>query len=422
MRRRPSSPRGAPALRRAVATGLAALLLAGLAACGGGGTRSLDTDGGGSADGSGLPALPAFFPAPRIPADAPVTAARVALGQHLFFDRRLSGNGRQACASCHQPERALTDGRATALGSTGEPHPRNTQSLLNVIYHPTLTWANPSLLTLEKQMEVPLFGTDPVEMGVHDGNQAEVLARLASEPRYPALLRAAYPDSEGAPSWGRVIGAIAAYQRSLIVGDSRYDRHLQGRLLLSAAEQRGMTLFFGEKAECFHCHGSFNFNDQIVHAGSRLVETPFHNTGLFNLGGRGDFPAPNRGVFELSGRPQDMGKFRAPSLRNVALTAPYMHDGSLATLPEVLDFYAAGGRVIPSGPLAGDGRLNPHRSDLVGLIELSVQDKADLLAFLQALSDLGLDSHPRLRDPWAGTPHSAQAPLPPSADPARLTP
>ena len=164
-----------------------------------------------------------------------------------------------------------------------------------------------------------------------------------------------------------------------------------------------MNLFFGEKAECFHCHGSFNFNDQVVHAGSRpaLIETPFHNTGLYNIDGRGGFPAPNRGVYENSFLPADMGKFRAPSLRNVGVTAPYMHDGSIATLAEVLDFYAAGGRVIAAGPHAGDGRVNPFKSSLVSLIRLSEQDKADLVAFLHTLTDHEFLNDPKLADPFA---------------------
>lgn len=395
MRRRKLLARGPAA---AWLTAAVALTAAALAACGGGGTTAREP----LADAT-LPALPAFFPSPRIPADSPQTVARVELGRHFFFDARLSGNGRQSCASCHQPDKAFTDGRATALGSTGEIHPRNTQSLINVVYNATLTWANPSLVTLEKQMETPLFGTDPVEMGVNDGNQAEVLGRLAADPVYAPLIRAAYPGSDGQPSWQRVIESIAAFQRSLIAGDSRYDRYLRQELVLTPSEQRGLSLFFGEKAECFHCHGSFNFNDQIVHAGSRIVETPFSNTGLYNIGGTGAFPEPNRGVFELTGLASDMGRFRAPSLRNVALTAPYMHDGTMATLEEVLDFYAAGGRNITEGPRAGDGRLHPNRSDLVGLIDLDAQEKADLVAFLKALSDLSLAGNPRFASPFAAT-------------------
>ncbi|MBN8493456.1 MAG: di-heme enzyme [Burkholderiales bacterium] len=370
-----------------------------LAACGGGnGTEVLQTSTSTSA---WVWSLPGNFPEPRVPADNPMSADKVALGRFLFYDRRLSGNGQQACAGCHQQARAFTDGRATAIGSTGEAHPRNSQPLANVAYAPTLTWANPALVSLESQMLVPLFGTGPVEMGVNDANKAQVLARLAADSAYPLRFAAAFPGEAEPIQWANVIKAIAAFQRSLVSGRSKYDRYLQGLALLSAEEERGMNLFFGEKAECFHCHGSFNFNDQTVNVATRVVETPFHNTGLFNIGGTGAFPEPNRGVFELSGLAADMGRFRAPSLRNIEVTAPYMHDGSIATLEEVLAFYAAGGRVIDSGPHAGDGRANPFKSDLVSRISLSEQDRADIVAFLRTLTDHEFLTDARIADPFA---------------------
>ena len=138
-----------------------------------------------------------------------------------------------------------------------------------------------------------------------------------------------------------------------------------------------------------------------MHAGSRIVETPFSNTGLYNVGGTGAFPEPNRGVFELTAQAADMGRFRAASLRNVEVTAPYMHDGTLATLEDVLRFYAAGGRNIDSGPNAGDGRANPFKSDLVTRIDLSEQEQADIVAFLRTLTDHDFLTDPRHADPFA---------------------
>lgn len=343
--------------------------------------------------------LPSFFPEPRVPADNQMSADKVELGRYLFYDRRLSGNGTQSCASCHVQALAFTDGRPLAIGSTGEMHPRNAQGLANVVYSPTLTWANPALVTLEKQMEVPLFGTDPVEMGVNDHNSNEVLGRLATDPEYPARFARAFPGQDGAITWEHVISGIAAFQRTLLSGNSRYDQYLQGTTKLSPAETRGKDLFFGEKAECFHCHGSFNFNDQTIYAKSRLVDTPFHNTGLYNIDGTGAYPEPNRGVHELSQKLMDMGAFRAPSLRNVEVTAPYMHDGSIATLEEVLNVYAAGGRQIHNGPYAGDGRANPYKNDLINQIELDDHERADLVAFLKTLTDREFLSNPRFSDP-----------------------
>jgi cytochrome c peroxidase len=377
-----------------------AAALAVLAGCGGGGTELRETRG--SAGGWVWP-LPPTFPEPKVPADNPMSAAKVELGRFLFYDARLSGNGSQACAGCHHQDKAFTDGRAQAIGSTGEVHPRSSQHLANVAYNATLTWANPSLVTLERQMETPLFGESPVEMGVNDGNKDAVLQRLRDDTtvaRYGERFAEAFPAEAEPLGWGNVVKAIAAFQRTLVSGTSRYDQWLAGSTTLSAAELRGMQLFFGEKAECFHCHGSFNFNDQIVHAGSRLVETPFSNTGLYNIGGTGAFPEPNRGVFELTARPTDMGRFRAPSLRNVEVTAPYMHDGTVATLEEVLRFYAAGGRNLTSGPHVGDGRSNPFKSDLVSRIDLSEQEQADIVAFLKSLTDHAFLTEPRHANPF----------------------
>jgi cytochrome c peroxidase len=308
---------------------------------------------------------------------------KVAVGKRLFADKRLSGNGTQACSSCHRPELAFTDGLQQSVGSTGEVHPRNAQSLLNVVYQSTLTWANPALVSLERQMEVPLFGTEPVEMGVTDGNKDAVLARIKRDRWY----RARFKRAGLKITWTNVIRTIAAFQRSLVRADSRYDRYLQRKGKLTRAETRGMELFMGERAECHHCHGSFIFNDQTTYRGAPLEPPVFHNTGLYNLAGTGAFPEPNRGVFELTGKPGDMGKFKAPSLRNVALTAPYMHDGSVPTLAAAVEHYAAGGRNITEGPFAGDGRASPLKDPLIAGIDLSSRDKADLVAFLEALTN-----------------------------------
>jgi cytochrome c peroxidase len=345
--------------------------------------------------------LPSGFPVPRVPAGNPMSAAKVSLGRWLFHDVRLSGNGTQSCGSCHLQSRAFTDGRATSPGSTGQSTARNAQGLANVAYSPTLTWANPSLVTLERQMETPLFGTDPVEMGVNDRNMRTVLARLRRDARYRTLFRRAYPGQASPIAWGNIIRSIAAFQRTIVSGNSRYDRYLQGRAELTASETRGKDLFFGERAECHHCHGGFNLTDQTTYRGAPREPALFHNTGLYNIGGTGGFPVPNRGVFELTGRAADMGRFRAPSLRNVAVTAPYMHDGSVATLAEVVAIYAAGGRVVADGPYAGDGRANPHRDPLIAAIDLSAQDQADLVAFLNTLTDRSLLTNRRLSDPFA---------------------
>jgi len=390
--------KSARGLRSRVGGLLSCAFTAMLAGCGAGGTSVSDQ---GPVTTGWTWNLPPYFPVPRVPEDNPMSVAKAELGRFLFYDKRLSGNGTQSCASCHHQDKAFTDGRAVAVGSTGELHPRSAQHLANSVYHPTLTWANTALVTLEAQMMVPMFSETPVELGINDANRDQVLGRFAADPDYVRRFAAAFPGEPAPIGFSNIIKAIATFQRTLISGHSKYDQYLQGKAQLSDSEKRGLNLFMGEKAECFHCHGSFNFNDQIVHAGTRVLELPFSNTGLFNIGGTGAFPEPNRGLFEITGKPLDMGRFRAPSLRNVELTAPYMHDGSLANLEAVLDFYAAGGRLIESGPYAGDGRLStPSKSEVIGLIDLSAQDKVDLIAFLKTLTDHEFINDPRYANPF----------------------
>ena len=178
-----------------------------------------------------------------------------------------------------------------------------------------------------------------------------------------AALPPRVPDGGDADlSWTTIIRSIAAFQRSIISADSRYDRYLRGKAELTDSERRGMNLFMGERAECHHCHGSFIFNDQATYAGAPDERPLFHNTGLYNVGGTGAFPVTQPRRLRAHRPARRTWAASAPSLRNVALTAPYMHDGSIATLPEVIDHYADGGRVITDGPLAGDGRATRTRT------------------------------------------------------------
>ncbi len=380
--------------------------LVALTLLGGSGLYAMSSTAG-DRDQQWLWSLPSDFPTPREPKTNPMTTAKVDVGRRLFYDVRLSGNGKQSCSSCHLQALAFTDGLKTAIGSTGEAHPRNSQSLVNVGYQSTLTWANPSLVTLEAQMQVPLFGTGPVELGVTDANKEAILDRIAKDPWYAKRFKAAFPGRRKPITWDAIVKAIASFQRSIVSARSRYDRYLAGKAKLAVAERRGMKLFMGEKAECHHCHGSFIFNDQVSYVSAPLETPKFHNTGLYNLGGTGAFPQPNRGVFELTGRAQDMGRFKAPSLRNVELTAPYMHDGSIATLEEAVDHYERGGRLIPDGPLAGDGAKNPFKDPLITGLTLTSRDKADLVAFLKSLTDRAVTKDPRFADPFAtSTPKS----------------
>lgn len=341
--------------------------------------------------------LPAGFPLPRVPADNPMTEARVQLGRRLFYDKRLSLNGTQSCASCHEQARAFTDGRTHGLGSTGEAHRRNAQGLANVAYATSLTWANPVLTTLEAQALVPLFGKEPVELGFGD-REAVLFERLRADPELVARFAEAFPEQAEPLSLASLTRALASFERSLVSGTAPFDQYLYGGRVdaLTPQMKRGMELFFSERLECNHCHAGFNFQDATMHETSGEPILPFHNTGLYNEGVEGAYPATDPGLIELTGRAEDMGRFRAPSLRNVALTAPYMHDGSIATLSEVLDHYAAGGRAHA----LESSRVSPLRSGFVRGFTLTPEEKADVLAFLEgALTDTAFVTDPRFADP-----------------------
>ncbi len=332
--------------------------------------------------------LPPGFPRPPVPADNPMSAAKVELGRHLFADSRLSGTGTASCATCHRPELAFTDGLPRAVGATGELHPRSAMSLANVAYNRSFNWADPSLRSLEEQMLVPLFNQRPVELGA-SGRVEEILSRLADTPDYPALFARAFPGQEQPITLDNVIRAIASYERTLISGDSPYDRlvYWDERAALSPAARRGMALFFSPRLRCSECHAGFNLSGPVTWEGAQPGEQEFHNTGLYNLDGKGAYPDGNRGLFEITGKPGEMGRFRAPTLRNIALTAPYMHDGSIATLAEVVEFYAAGGRAEPGEGEAAAGRENPFKSELLSGFEIGEEEKVDLVAFLESLTD-----------------------------------
>jgi cytochrome c peroxidase len=347
--------------------------------------------------------LPKGFPVPRVPADNPMTVEKVELGRHLFYDTRLSGNQTFSCASCHQQQRAFADALPRGVGSTGEMHPRGSMPLGNVAYSPALTWANPNMKRLEAQALVPMFGEAPVELGLA-GREAELIRRLSSDARYLRLFAAAFPGPGDPVTLDNITKAIASFERSFITANSAYDRAQRGETRpLSAAARRGEALFFSERLECFHCHGGFNFTGTSDYVGKGMAEVEFHNTALYNIGGTGRYPADNPGVAEFTQRDGDNGRFKAPSLRNVALTAPYMHDGSIATLDGVLDHYAAGGRTIRSGPHAGVGADNPNKSEFINGFTLTAQERRDLLAFLHSLTDSAFITDPRHANPWTDT-------------------
>lgn len=341
--------------------------------------------------------LPDWTPTPIVPADNPMSNAKVELGRHLFYEKRLSITGEFSCATCHDQSRAFTEKKSVSIGATGDSHPRNAMSLTNVAYNSVLTWANPNLINLEDQLLVPLFGEHPIEMGMV-GKEQEILAMLQNDPKYSKLFKTAF---DGEVSIKNLAKAIAAFERTLVSFNSPYDQYRYGGndRAISDAAKRGAALFESERLECFHCHGGINFSDSVKHSRLAFHEIAFHNTGLYNLDGKGAYPSNNTGIQEITLKPSDMGRFKAPSLRNIALTAPYMHDGSIASLEKVIEHYEAGGRTIHAGAFAGIGSENPFKSSFVKGFQLSDREKQDLLAFLHSLTDESFIQNPAFRAP-----------------------
>ena len=345
--------------------------------------------------------LPPGFPQPQVPAGNPMTQEKVLLGRKLFYDERLSANGTQSCASCHQQAHAFAESAVTATGSTGQKHPRNSMTLANTAYNATMTWAHSGITSLEQHQLLPLFGETPVEMGAA-GHEQEILGRLRSDSEYRELFERAFPWQRNEINFDNIVKAIACFVRSLVSFESRFDRYAYygEDAALTEAEIRGMNLFMSERLECAHCHAGFNFSQFVTHESEVAAERAFHVTGLFPAGAQ-IVPGADYGLFAVTNDPNDRDRFKAPTLRNIARNAPYMHDGSLPTLEAVIDFYAAGGRVLTEGPRPGDGRLHPGKSPFIKGFELTPEERADLRAFLGALTDERFLTDPRYADPDA---------------------
>jgi cytochrome c peroxidase len=294
--------------------------------------------------------LPSGFPTPLVPADNPMSEAKVALGARLFADSRLSSTGRFSCQSCHAPERAFTDGLPRSRGADGAELPLNAPTILNAAYNPSLGWHDSGVHTLEQQMRGPLFNQHPAELGLA-GREALVEAALMEDPAMRQQFAAAFPGERQAVTLDNVIRAIAAFERTQFAGHSDFDRHVFAgdHAALRPAARRGLELFFSARSGCSGCHGGINFAGEWVDR-----EHPRGKASYVDAG---------------TGR-----AVRVPTLRNVAVTAPYLHDGRFVTLPQVLDHYEK-----QAADPAADTRLRRA--------PLTTVERADLVAFLESLTD-----------------------------------
>lgn len=306
-----------------------------------------------------LAATPPGFPELVSPADNSPTPKRIALGRKLFYDPILSRDSSISCASCHRQEFAFALDSPVAIGYAGKAGTRNVPTLGNIGWHPALMREG-GVPTLEQQVAVPV-------QEAHEFNFSfpGIVGRLKASPEYVALCRDAYGRE---PDAYCVTRALGAFQRTLVTADSDWDRYfLKGEPgALSKKALRGWKIF--RKLGCGDCHAGFDFTDH-----------GFYNIGLY-------MEYPDAGRFRLTGDSTDMGKFKTPTLRNVVFTAPYMHDGSMQTLDEVIDHFAKGGR--------------PHtnRSEKLQPFALGDPDRKALLAFLASLSDPGFLVDPRFSE------------------------
>lgn len=292
---------------------------------------------------------PKGFPQIESPEDNQLTEKRVELGRLLFLDKRLSKDSTISCVSCHLAEFALTDQLRFSAGINNNKSLRNSPSLFNIGYHPYF-FKDGGVPTLETQVLAPI--SDKNEMGF---SVPGVIERLHNDPIYKELAAIAY-DREFDPFV--LTRAIAAFQRTFISGTSKYDSYIQGdSSALNESELRGLRLFFSDKTNCSSCHSGINFTDYS-----------FKNNGTY-------YSYPDTGRERITLNADDKGKFKVASLRNVEYTAPYMFDGSISNLEEVIEHYASGGM--------GNSNQDPSVSGF----QISNQEKGDLLVFLKALSD-----------------------------------
>ncbi len=302
-------------------------------------------------------AIPDRFPPMAIPPDNPMTEEGVALGRRLFFDPILSADGTTSCASCHRPEFAFSDPEAVSRGAGGGTR-RNSMTLANAGWSLSLFWDGRAASLEDQALQVV---ESPVEMGESWEN---VERKLRAHPEYPGEFRRAFGDVP--VTRDNAVRAIAQFERTLISGGAKFDRVLAGQEQFTEVEELGLELFFSERGDCFHCHGTLLFTDG-----------DFHNTGL-------DEAPADSGRVAVTGRRLDYGKFKSPTLRNVEFTAPYMHDGRFPTLEEVLDHYDSG--------LHLNEFLDPLLLRFREPRNFTREEREALVAFMLTLSDPGFVS------------------------------
>ena len=303
--------------------------------------------------------IPSTLPPVDIPADNPLTVEGVELGRMLFYEPLLSGDGTQACASCHMQSAGFTDSDRYSTGIDGIQGNRNAMVVFNLAWSPTLFWDGRES-SLEDQALDPIV--NPIEMHETWANAAE---KLNAHSEYPELFKKAFDIDEIDSNY--VVKAIAQFERTLISGNSKWDQWIRGEVILTEQELRGWDLFNIDGpivgADCFHCHTAPHFTDFT-----------FHNNGL-----DGDEDFTDLGLYQVTENEVDKAKFKTPTLRNIEVTGPYMHDGRFASLEEVIEHYNSGGHASST--------IDPLMKNIGEGLLLSPEDKQALIAFLHTLTD-----------------------------------
>ncbi|TXK46937.1 cytochrome-c peroxidase [Pontibacter qinzhouensis] len=324
---------------------------------------------------------PSIFPRiENMPPDNPLTVEGIELGRHLFYEKRLSGNNTMSCGSCHMQEKAFTDGKALAIGELGLAHTRNTMSIANLAWFNRFNWDG-SAFVLEEQARGPI--ENHIEM---NQNLAEAVHELQATTRYPGMFEKAFGSATITEQ--NILKALAQFQRTLVSANSRYDQHMMGTKKLSVFEEEGMELFMTHPEPSISLRGG-NCGD--CHGGTLISLKTFHNNGL-------DVTFADKGLGAVTGNPRHEGIFKAPSLRNIALTAPYMHDGRFKTLEEVLDHYNDHMRYDSPGidPLITEASNEVNGKTLL----ITEEEKRKIIAFLHALTDSSFITNPNFSDPF----------------------
>ena len=320
-----------------------------------------------------------------------ITSVDAKIGRLLFFDTRLSINKTKSCASCHNPALAYTDGLITPNGALGDTVKRNSPTLINLFENETFNWADDNIRTLQQQSNIPLFGIHPVEMGC-DSTKNLSLDFTYSDLLYKPLFA---EKSITKINWLQVKDFIAAYVKTFNFSKSKYDKYLTSNTNLNNEEYAGKRLFFSDKLNCKKCHSGNDFDEPEF---TRMNH--YQNIGLYNIGKDSLYANDDNGLQNVSKDKDDIGKFKIPSLRNIAVTAPYFHDGSAASLEVVIENYARGGRLTTKGKNTGDGKLHPNKNQFVEGFKITNKEKQQLISFLKTLTDTTYLLNPFYQNPF----------------------